>query len=198
MRFASTFATAVCLVLVAAGTAKGQKDTQTTFEPRSGPGAGQKLLEKFAGDWIVTKTFYLRNGKVTRSEGRCHQAMIHEGRFLQSDFVFEQSGKKATGLGIIGFDPDSGRFTRFWTDSRQTKMSVRQSQDQFDGKQIVLYSRSLESDGNESRRSKTISRLEDEGHKLVHRQYALGASGEERLIMELIMIREAGADSSKR
>jgi hypothetical protein len=124
--------------------------------------------------------------------------MIHGGRFLQSDFAFEQSGTKTTGLGIIGYDPESGRFTSFWIDSRQTKMSVRQSRDQFDGKQIVLYSRSLESDGNDARRSKTVSRLEDEGRKLVHRQYALGVSGEERLVMELIMVRDAGADASKK
>ena len=31
--------------------------------------------------------------------------MIHDGRFLQSEFVFEQDGKKSTGLGLVGFDP---------------------------------------------------------------------------------------------
>jgi hypothetical protein len=118
--------------------------------------------------------------------------MIHEGRFLQSDFVFRQGGKTTTGLGIIGFEPESGRFTSFWTDSRQTRMSVRQSRDPFDGHQIVLYSRSLDAGGDEARRSKTISRLEDGGRKLVHRQYALGPGGEERLMMELVMTRERG------
>jgi hypothetical protein len=185
-------------MLTAGGIAAGQKEPQTTFEPRSSPGAGQRLLEKFAGKWSVTKTFYLRSGEPIRTEGRCRQAMIHDGRFLQSEFVFEQSGQKTTGLGIIGYEPESGRFTSFWTDSRQTKMSVRQSRDPFDGKQIVLYSRSLDTGGDESRRSKTVTRMEVEGRKLVHRQYALGPAGEERLMMELIMIREPGANSPKR
>ena len=35
-----------------------RQDPQSTFEPRSGPGAGQKVLEKFAGDWDVVKTFF--------------------------------------------------------------------------------------------------------------------------------------------
>jgi hypothetical protein len=178
--------------LLAVGPSQGQqpsKDAQSSYEPRSRPGAGQKLLEKFAGDWDVVKTFHPRNGEPVRSEGRCRQTMIHNGRFLQSDFVFGEGERKSTGMGIIGFEPESGTFTSFWTDSRQTRMSARQSRGPFDGEQIVLYSHSLEPDGKESRRSKTVSRLEDGGRKLVHRQYALGANGEERLMMELSLTR---------
>jgi hypothetical protein len=197
MRFVVTLVTVACLVVVA-GVPAAQQDPQASFEPRSSPGAGQKLLEQFAGDWSVTKIFYPRAGDPIRTEGRCRQAMIHEGRFLQSDFIFEQNGKKTTGLGIVGFEPESGRFTSFWTDSRQTRMSVRQSQDRFDGKRIVLYSRSIDPGGNDSRRSKTISQLEDGGRRLVHRQYALGPGGEERLIMELIMTRKPAAASTRK
>jgi hypothetical protein len=188
-------ATVAGLLVAAAGPAQEPKDPQTRFEPRSGPGAGQGFLAKFAGDWSVTKTFYPRAGEPIRVEGRCHQAMIHECRFLQSDFVFQQGDRPMTGLGIIGFEPESGKFTSFWTDSRRTRMSVRQSRDRFDGRQVVLYSRSLD-DGDEARRSKKVSRLEDEGRTLVHRQYALGPGGEERLVMELVMIKRSGAGST--
>ena len=41
-------------------------------------------------------------------------------------------------------------------------MSVRQSRDRFDGQQINLYSRSLDADAEEARRSKKVSRLEDD------------------------------------
>jgi hypothetical protein len=191
MKMTVILTTVACVLITAAAAARGQQAAQIPFEPRSSPGAGQKLLEKFAGDWSVTKTFYPRAGQPTRVEGQCHQAMIHEGRFLQSDFVFQHGGAKATGMGIIGFEPESGRFTSFWTDSRQTRMSMRQSQGPFDGKEIVLYSRSLDADGKEGRRSKTVSRLEDDGRKLVHRQYALSQGGEERLVMELIMTKTA-------
>ena len=92
-------------------------------------------------------------------------------------------------MGIIGFEPDSGTFTSFWIDSRQTRMSVRRSRDKFDGETIVLYSQSLDPEAKEARRSKTVSRLEDDGKTLRHRQYSLGAAGEERLVMELLMTR---------
>src|SRR5262245_11993744 len=157
MRFAVMMATTAGLLIAAAGSARGQKSAEIPFEPRSSPGAGQRLPETFTGDWSVTKTFYPLAGDPIRAEGRGHQAVIHEGRFLQSVFRFQQGGKTTTGLGIIGFEPESGRFTSFWTDSRQTRMSVRQSQGRFDGQQIILYSRSLESEGGQARRSKTVS-----------------------------------------
>jgi hypothetical protein len=197
MRFTVIRTTAAWLLVLITLPARGQTSPQNTFEPRSSPGAGHKFLEKFAGDWSVTKTFFPRSGAPVSTTGRCNQAMIHDGRFLQSSFVFEQDGKQTTGLGIIGFEPESGTFTSFWTDSRQTRMSVRRSKDQFDGKQIVLYSQTLGSEGKDSRRSKTISRLEDDGRKLVHRQYGLLADGGERLVMELVMIKLSDSPPKK-
>ena len=105
----------------------------------------------------------------------------HEDRFLQSDFVFQQpDGKKSTGLGIIGFEVETGKFTSFWTDSRSTRLSIRQSEGKFNGQEIVLFSKSLEPDAKEARRSRTVTRLEENGRKLVHRQYSIGSDGNDR------------------
>jgi hypothetical protein len=192
--------TAIVLAVVLATSVSGQenKRERSNFEPRSEPGAGQKFLKRFEGEWDVTKTIHRQTGEPTRTTGRCRQTMIHDGRFLQSDFTFEQGGRKTTGMGLIGFEPESGKFTSFWTDSRQTRMSVRQSRDRFDGTQIVLYSRSLETDGPEARRSKTVSQLEDGDRKLIHRQYAIAPDGRERLFMELTMTRRADSAASTR
>ena len=143
--------------------------------------------------WALPASLWVKGerGEPVRATGTCRQKMIHDGRFVQSEFVFDQGGKKSTGLGIIGFVPETGEFTSFWTDSRQTKMSIRRSRDRFDGEQIVLFSRSLETDAPDSNRSKTVSRLEDGGRKLVHKQSILGPRGEERLIMELIMVKKS-------
>jgi hypothetical protein len=167
-----------------------KKDPQSTFEPRSKPGAGQKFLEKFVGDWDVVKTFHPRAGDPVQAKGECRQTMIHEGRFLCSEFVFQQGDNKTTGTGMIGFEPETETFTSAWTDSRSTRMSLRQSQGKFDGKEIVLYSASLKDGAKDARRSQTVTRLEDEGRKIVHRQYNAGTDGKERLIMELVMTRK--------
>jgi hypothetical protein len=179
--------------LVGEDAAKQPADPQSTFEPRSDPGAGQKFLEAFAGDWAVTKTFHPRTGDPVKTPGTCRQTMIHAGRFLKSEFIFQsplpgQQGEETTGLGIIGWDAGTKKFTSFWTDSRSTRISIRESEEPFDGKQIVLVSRSLdEVPGADARKSKTITRLEDDGRKIVHRQYTVAPSGEERLVMELIL-----------
>jgi hypothetical protein len=170
-----------------------RQDPQSTFEPRSGPGAGQKFLEKFAGDWEVVKTFYPRTGEPVKSRGECRQTMVHEGRFLRSEFVFGEGSAKATGTGMIGFEAGPGTFTSVWTDSRSTAMSLRQSRDKFDGKEIVLYSKSLDAEPKNTRTSRTVTRLEEDGRKIVHRQYVPGPDGKERVIMELEMTRKGSA-----
>lgn len=175
-----------------------RKDAQSAYEPRSGPGAGQKYLEKFVGDWEVTKTFYPRTGDPVRTKGECRQTMIHDGRFLQSEFTFDQDGKKTTGQGLVGFDAATGQFTTVWTDSRSTRMSLRQSQEPFDGKEIRLYSRSIDKEAQSSRQSRTASRLEANGDRIVHRQYTMGSDGQERLIMELSMTRKVKSPEAGR
>jgi hypothetical protein len=164
------------------------KDPLQSFEPKSKPGAGQKLLEKFAGDWDVVKSFHPRKGEPVRVTGECKQTMIHGGRFLQSEFAFSAQTGKTSGLGLIGFEPETGKFTSVWTDSRQTRLSLRQSEDTFNGEEIVLYGKEI--GGKEVRRSKTVTRLELDGKRIVHRQYAVETGAADRLVMELVMTRK--------
>ena len=145
------------------------------------------------GEWDVAKAFFPRTGEPIRTAGRCSQTLLHGGLFLKSDFVFGQGDRASTGQGIIGFEPETGVFTSVWTDSRQTRMSLRQSRggDAFDGRQIVLFSKSLDAETKDARRSRTVSSLDAAGNTLTHRQYSLSPNGEERLIMELGLTRTA-------
>ena len=176
----------------------GTKDPQSVYEPRSQPGEGQKFLQKFVGDWDVAKTFHPRSGDPVRQKGECRQTMIHGGRFLQSDFTFRRGDEKTSGTGLIGFDPVSGLFTSVWVDSRSTRISFRQGQERFDGKQIVLHSRSLGEDGKKGRVSRTVTRLEDNDRRIVHRQYNSGEGGGDRLVMELILTKKDKGPSAGR
>jgi hypothetical protein len=182
---------ASAVVLLAAGPPQSPKEEspRARFEPSSAPGAGQALLARFAGDFDVVKTFIPREGKPVVAKGRCHQEMVRGGRFLRSDFTFGEGQAETTGEGLIGFEPETGAFTSVWTDSRQTRMSLRRSKDPFDGKMIVLYSVSLDGEAKDARRSKTVSILKDEGRLIIHQQFALGADGSERLMMSLEMTR---------
>ena len=130
-------------------------------------------------------------------KGACRQTMVHEGRFLQSEFTFQLGSSSSTGTGLLGFEAETGLFTSVWTDSRSTCMSFRKSQEKFNGQEIVLFSKSLDPDTKDARRSRTVTRLEEDGKKIVHRQYSLGADGSERLMMELVLTRKSDVPSSK-
>jgi hypothetical protein len=151
---------------------------------------GQKFLGKFVGEWEVARTFYPAPGVTPiRQKGQCRQKLIHDGRFLQSDFTFGSGETTTTGKGLTGFDAESGKFTSVWTSSRSTKMYVQQSKDPFDGKQIVLCGRLLNED-KQTKTSRTVTRLEDNGRKIVHRLYITAEGAKERLVMELVLTRK--------
>ena len=168
------------------------KDVQQRFEPPSGPGTGQAFLKTFEGEWTVERNFYPPSGGApSKATGECTQKMVQDGRFLESDFTFHSpDGKTTTGVGISGFDPQTGLFTTFWYDSRSTRFSIRQSQEPFDGKQIVLYSVSLGGSHGQEHTSRTVSFLEEGGKRLVHRQYNSDSSGKESVLMELILTKK--------
>ena len=166
------------------------QQTHNQYEPPNATGAGQKLLAQFAGDWDLVKTFFPMNGKPNVTKGECKQYMIQGGKFLQSDFTFfNADGSKSTGTGISGFDSRTNRFTTVWFDSRQTTMSIRQSDGTFDGKNIVLWTTPLEPDHPER---KTVARahLEEDGRVLLHRHFTIDDKGAERMVIELRMTRK--------
>ena len=179
----------ITATLLIASAAWGQ-DTQNQYEPSTAAGAGQKLLAQFAGDWDFVKTFFPRNGKPIMTKGTCKQYMVQGGKFLQSDFTFvNPDGTKSTGVGISGFDPKTNRFTTVWYDSQQTTMSIRQSDGTFDGKNIVLWATALDPD-NPGRKTVARAHLEENGHLLLHRHFAIDDKGGERMMIEIRMTRK--------
>jgi len=178
----------IAMLLIAAAASGQQSHNQ--YEPPNAPGAGQKLLAQFAGDWDVVKTFFPMDGKPIVTKGSCKQYMIQDGKFLQSDFTFfGADGEKSTGTGISGFDPQTNRFTTVWYDSRQTTMSIRQSDGTFDGKNIVLWTTALDTE-HSGRKTVARAHLEEDGRVLLHRHFLVDDKGQERMMIELRMTRK--------
>ena len=67
MRPSALLIVASCLLVAAAQPPTTQKDGQSSFEPNSRPGAGQKYLEKMVGNWDVSKVFYPRDGALANA-----------------------------------------------------------------------------------------------------------------------------------
>src|SRR5579885_2857899 len=177
----------IAIMLLASATVAQQ--THNQYEPQNAPGTGQKLLAQFAGDWDVVKTFFPVNGKPIVTKGACKQYMIQDGKFLQSDFTFfSADGTQSTGTGISGFDTKTNRFTTVWYDSRQTTMSIRQSDGTFDGKNIVLWATPLDTE-HPGRKTVARAHLEEGGRVLLYQHVLLEGQGKERMIFEMRMTR---------
>jgi hypothetical protein len=171
-------------------TAAVAQQTHRQYEPPNAPGAGQKLLAQFVGNWNVIDTFFPTHGKPIVKKGMCKQYMVQDGKFLESDFTFfNADGTKSTGTGISGFDSKTNRFTTVWYDSRRTAMSIRQSDGTFDGKNIVLWSTSLDTE-NPGRKTVARAHLEEGGRLLLYRHFLINNTGKERMIFELRMTRK--------
>jgi Protein of unknown function (DUF1579) len=171
-------------------TAAVAQQTHNQYEPPNPAGAGQKLLAQFAGDWDLVKTFFPANGKPILTKGTCKQYMIQDGKFLQSDFTFiNADGTKSTGTGISGFDSKTNRFTTVWYDSRQTTMSIRQSDGTFDGKNIVLWDTQFDTE-HPGRKTVARAHLEEDGRVLLHRHFIVDDKGQERMMIELRLTRK--------
>jgi Protein of unknown function (DUF1579) len=179
----------ILAALLVATTAIAQQ-THNEYEPPNAPGAGQKLLAQFVGNWDVVKTFFPRTGNPIVTKGTCKQYMIQDGKFLESDFTFfNPDGNSSTGTGISGFDSKTNRFTTVWFDSRQTTMSIRQSDGTFDGQNIVLLDTPLDPD-NPGRKTVARAHLEDGGRVLIHRHFLIDDKGNERMMIELRLTRK--------
>jgi opacity protein-like surface antigen len=176
--------------LVALATIAVAQEAQNQYEPPNAAGAGQKLLAQLTGDWEVAKTFFPSNGKQIVKNGTCKQYMVQDGKFLQSDFTFlNPDGTRSTGAGISGFDPKTNRFTTVWYDSRQTTMSIRQSDGTFDGKNIVLWSTPLDPD-RPGRKTVVRAHLEEGGRLLLYRHFLIDDKADERMVFEIRMTRK--------
>lgn len=176
-------------LMLMAGVVVAQQ-THNQYEPSNAPGAGQKLLAQFVGNWSVVNTFYPAQGKPRVTNGTCKQYMVKDGKFLESDFTFSNAdGSKTSGTGISGFDSKTNRFTTVWFDSRRTEMSIRQSDGKFDGKNIALWATPLDND-NPGRKTVARAHLEKNGHVLVYAHYLVGPDGKERMMFQMLMTRQ--------
>ncbi len=94
-----------------------------------------------------------------------------------------------TATGISGFDPETNKFTTVWFDSRQTTMSMRQSDGTFDNENIVLWATALDPD-RPGRKTVARAHLEDGGRVLLHRHFLTDDKGNERMMIELRLTRK--------
>ena len=92
----------------------------------SKPGASHQLLDVFAGAWDVKITFWSDPKAAPQdSQGSSQLTWILGNRFLKEDFTGDVLGESYQGLGLMGYDAASRRFTTVWLDSLNTAIAMQ-------------------------------------------------------------------------
>jgi hypothetical protein len=99
--------------------------TPSEWVAMSKPGPSHRLLDFFVGEWDATISFWNgAQGEPQVSRGKSTTEWILGKRFIKEDFSGELAGEKFQGLGIMGYDNGSRRFTTVWMESTGTALII--------------------------------------------------------------------------
>jgi len=85
------------------------------------PGEPHKRLAKLEGSWVTKTAGWMEPDKPpVVSTGTCEQKLILDGHYLQQVYTGDMMGKPFTGINILGYDNQSGKYESVWLDSMNT------------------------------------------------------------------------------
>ena len=84
-------------------------------------GEPHKVLAKLEGGWTTRSKGWMEPDKPpVESTGTCEQKLILDGHYLQQVYTGDMMGQPFTGINILGFDNQSGKYESVWLDTMST------------------------------------------------------------------------------
>jgi hypothetical protein len=116
----------VCILAAHAQPAHAAEMTEQAMSAwiaSAAPVSQHALLQEMAGDWKVRQRDW-RSGADpwNDAKGRATWRPVLGGRFMQQELVTSLKGHPYHGLGLIGFDRESGKFVGAWMDDFGTSL----------------------------------------------------------------------------
>ncbi len=128
------------IVSIAAGSLWAQEDhSMEEWMKLNTPGEHHKLLEKLAGNWTAVNEITMApDAPPMKSDASSKNALIFDGRFLESHYAGDFMGTPFTGRGLLGYDNARSVYTQFWIDSASVGMSHSEGTLSDDGKTLTM------------------------------------------------------------
>jgi hypothetical protein len=102
------------------------------------PGEHHKVLAKLEGFWTTRTRGWMEPGKPpVESTGTCEQKMILDGHYLRQEYTGDMMGQPFTGINLLGYDNQSGKYESVWIDSMSTGIFYFVGPASADGKTIT-------------------------------------------------------------
>jgi hypothetical protein len=114
------------LALIAAGTSTqaGDKKKDAGGPPKVERGAEHNFLQSLEGTFDAKVKYYTDPSKApVETTGVMTRKMILGGNFLQETFKGEFFGSTFNGMGVVGYDANTKKYTNVWFDSMSTSMT---------------------------------------------------------------------------
>jgi Protein of unknown function (DUF1579) len=100
------------------------EEMQKAFEKMSTTTAEHETLKQVVGTWNTKTSWWMDpSGQPEVTKGSSVQKTILGGKFIQQDFKGHSMGKPFSGIGYMGFDTVTSKYTSSWIDSMSTGTS---------------------------------------------------------------------------
>ena len=117
--------------------AQQKGDSAMPQMPSFGPPAEMQQVAKFVGTWKFQGEMRMDPTKEwTKSEATCVFSYVAGGAALQMEYTGPMMGMEMKGLGLTGFDRETGKWQSIWTDNLAGRISYYEG-DFKDGKLVV-------------------------------------------------------------
>jgi len=81
-----------------------------------------KLLQSMVGEWTCECSHTMPDGNKEAFKGKSIVTSLLDGRFVQEQFSASMMGQPFNGIGMTGFDKNSGKYTGTWVDNMSTSV----------------------------------------------------------------------------
>jgi hypothetical protein len=119
-------------------TIKDMQEIVEIYKKVGTPGEPHKALAKLEGSWTTSSRSWMEPGKPpVVSAGTCEQKLILDGHYLRQEYTGDMMGQPFTGINILGYDNQSGKYESVWLDSMSTGIFYFVGPASADGKTIT-------------------------------------------------------------
>jgi hypothetical protein len=153
------------------------------------PGEPHKLLEKLEGSWTTRTRGWMEPDKPPMdSTGTCEQKLILGGHYLQQVYAGDMMGQPFTGINLLGYDNQSGKYESVWLDSMSTGIFYFKGPASADGKTITQEC-SYDDPIKGPSVWRSVTRIKDD-NTLEYEMFITPKGGKEEKMMEMVAARK--------
>jgi hypothetical protein len=165
-----------------------RQEAMRVMQEMGTPGPIHESLAKMTGSWTTkNKSWYDPSMPPRESTGTSEQEMILDGRILQEKHTGDMMGMPFKGLGLLGYNNFTQKFSSIWMDSTSTAILYFEGTASQDGKTVTMKSRS-EDMVMGPMKFRSVTKLVDNDN-YAFELYGTDKSGKESKMMEMLYTR---------